>query len=589
MNEQSNILNDLFSEARSAKPVISFEETASQVHEALLPQHPISSDTSTTLSNLVAKSGVWKVVVAGIAATCVGLTFWSLLAMNSGEGDREVGDFTTLAMGVEGRGVEESRVEELRVEESRVESRGVESRGVESRGVEEMRVRSQGIGEVVSRDGREEKKRVEEKRREEDKEVDEHGLYAKPAPFVRGVRMLTLSDEELGRLGIVRDTAGVWSFNRENGKVFGTQVGLYGTEFVPPTAKRSMPTPSVIPEFQPVVITDDLGNSRVQVYEDGEEDQQRQAIEEPVAYFPRWQILEHDLKTKLILYFRSVGRHEVTSADTFVVVSITDPSSVQEELYRIYVPSKPGVELIGKRNIRSSLGSVLSDDILKKEYAHQDLSSEPYRNSLRLVTGNLIPILVQTGREFTEADKAAGRWRPDCIFWFKPTPEFLGALPEKARVSIERQLRFANLLERKPEGESIETFIERQAPELRSRFDSLSRDERTHQEEVSVAGEIYLDSWRAASGAITNSEVTPNPSRKGGEIFFRYHLANARSISLSLYNINGEYVRTFLEEGRRDGGEHLEILRLDDLALGVYLLVVSTEKGERVVQRLILQ
>ncbi|MGE3800099.1 MAG: T9SS type A sorting domain-containing protein [Candidatus Kapaibacterium sp.] len=566
MNEPSNILNDLFSEARSAKPVVSFEESAAQVHEALLSQHPISSDTSTTLSNLVAKSGAWKVVVAGIAAMCAGLTFWGLLAMNSSEGDSEArvkSDRTTLAMGVE---------------ESRVESRGVESR--------ELGVGSQEIGKVVSRVEREEKESVEEKRGEEGKDFDEHGLYAKPAPFVRGVRMLTLSDEELGRLGIVRDTAGVWSFNRENGKVFGTQVGLYGTEFIPPTAQRSMPTPSVVPEFQPVVITDDLGNSRVQVYEEGEEAPNFREIE---TSFRCWQVLDSTIQRKILLYFRSVSRQDVSPADTVLVIARTDKSNSTESLYRISIASKPGAELVGERSINWNLGEYVYDQILKKDYAYREIPAELYTRSLRLTTGNLIPILVQTGREFTEADKAAGRWRPDCIFWFKPTPEFLAALPEKARVSIERQLRFADLLEQKPDGESIETFIERQAPEIRSRFDSLSRDERTPEEEVSVAGEIYLDSWRAASGAITNSEVTPNPSRKGGEIFFRYHLANARSISLSLYNINGEYVRTFLEEGRRDGGEHLEILRLDDLTLGVYLLVVSTERGERVVQRLILQ
>ncbi len=87
-------------------------------------------------------------------------------------------------------------------------------------------------------------------------------------------------------------------------------------------------------------------------------------------YLPRWRILEADLKSKLMLYFRSVGV-PVTERDSMTVTaSFADPKTGQQDLLTIKVGSYPDGELSGTYKIRSTIGDGLYQSILDRKYAH---------------------------------------------------------------------------------------------------------------------------------------------------------------------------------------------------------------------------
>ena len=561
-------MNDLFSEIRNAVPAVEFDETRAHV-EAYRP------DRKSPLEPAGRKGGQRRgelLLKGGIAVGLAGLILWGAL---------RTGDSGPVQAGLE-------REAETVVALSPFQNQGVEQTEEKVRVGENLLV---GIAEgtnpkkgVKKREGAEEEN---ERKTGEAEETEASGLYSGPAPFVRGVRMLSLSDEDLGRLGIIRDTAGVWAFNRDDkGNVSGFQISMYGTVFMP-TAALPVSSPPDAPAFRPVVITDDLGNRRVEVFEDKAEQEMRG--DDPYGYLSRWRILDKNIKKKLSLYFSSVGLPQVTENDTFIVAGATDPVRGEEHLYQIRVPSVPGAAITTRRDIAVALGSVLYDRILERDYIHEEIEPERYDGSMQIAAGYLIPILVRTGREYTAADKGAHHWRPDCIFWYRVTPEFLAALPEEIGGEISKDLDYLRRLERKPKEESIETYVEREMPEFRERLEVSGEYTEDPSQTTAVAGELLSDFWRSASGAVTSSMLLPNPVRQSGECFVRYHLSASRSVSLDLYDVNGKHVRTFARPRERAAGEYLEALDVKDMSAGVYLLVISTERNERGVQRMIVE
>ncbi len=94
------------------------------------------------------------------------------------------------------------------------------------------------------------------------------------------------------------------------------------------------------------------------------------------VYLPRWRVLEADLKTKLVLYFRSQG-FDMTTNDTVVVTAGFDSDNGQEDILKIDVPSLPGASLNGRAKIESELGEGLYQDLLARStYAHANIERE---------------------------------------------------------------------------------------------------------------------------------------------------------------------------------------------------------------------
>lgn len=243
-------------------------------------------------------------------------------------------------------------------------------------------------------------------------------------------------------------------------------------------------------------------------------------------------------------------------------------------------------------NQRFLIGSIEEDslqDALKDSISDEDLKSVVSRikklsrqTHSQLISGDLIPILVRTGRQYTEADRLAKRWRPDCILWFRPTSAFLQALPERVRYPVECQLKLGESLRAKPAEEQAEQFIERSGADR-----SCVADAETSASSINspIPGQAFIDTWRSAAGAITESAIIASP--EGQSVQFR--LVEPRIVSLALYNIHGRFVHILSAPQHRDRGQIVEQLNLQDISSGIYLLTIQTDHGERAVQRIMVE
>lgn len=351
----------------------------------------------------------------------------------------------------------------------------------------------------------------------EEGDTDIDGLYRSPAPFISGIKVITLSPEERGQIGLQADSSGVWYFSGIANHAF--QITMNGVSYMPdltlPSAVELRNKGVVVPPFDPVYITDDFGNRRLTVRRDD------------------------------------------------------DPASKELEA-----------------QLAELAEQVKSGEISEEEMRKLKFTIEMAMDIQKLTSGKLVPVLVRTGQTFTEQDKANRRWRPDCIFWYEPTDEFLAALPERIRRPLQRELYVSSLLQDKPQEERIDEFMQRQPLSSREMYDSLLANQSSNDGVSVVAGDSYLDSWRAVSGAITMSSVLPNPAHN--KLYINYRLATPRLVTFGLYDVNGQLVQT-LSDMQESSGENLRVFDLKDITPGMYLLSIATDAGERAVQRVIVE
>ena len=89
--------------------------------------------------------------------------------------------------------------------------------------------------------------------------------------------------------------------------------------------------------------------------------------------------------------------------------------------------------------------------------------------------------------------------------------------------------------------------------------------------ELSADAELDLSisgvDGEVAAGGVALRQSIPNPGRDAVEISYR--LADRGEVTLALYDGNGRLVR-ILDQGVRDRGEQRVMVRVSDLASGVY-------------------
>jgi hypothetical protein len=172
----------------------------------------------------------------------------------------------------------------------------------------------------------------------------------------------------------------------------------------------------------------------------------------------------------------------------------------------------------------------------------------------------LVPVHIRLGdAPIAGSTKRRGA---DIILWYYPTPEFAAALPPRYRTSLQREL---NVL-----ADVVEC--------------NLPQREACRQ----LTGEPLLVNYcRRTSGALSGLNVSPNPAH--GEIRMRYMLESPRTMSVALYGIRGEFVRELLPAAPISAGMRSESVRLGDVRPGAYMVVLRSDQGEHVSERLIVQ
>lgn len=174
--------------------------------------------------------------------------------------------------------------------------------------------------------------------------------------------------------------------------------------------------------------------------------------------------------------------------------------------------------------------------------------------------GRWIAVSLPTGITYTEQDSINKRWRPDLVLWFEPTPELIAHLPERYRSTIEQEVHLADISS-----------------------DASSKP-------VQNPSDAYLDLWRTRAGAITNSVMMPNPAPASEQhARIHYTLGQPRTISINLRDLTGSVLRQVAKTQARATGEWQEEVSLGTLTPGMYLITIETDRGEYVVQRLIVE
>ncbi len=90
------------------------------------------------------------------------------------------------------------------------------------------------------------------------------------------------------------------------------------------------------------------------------------------------------------------------------------------------------------------------------------------------------------------------------------------------------------------------------------------------------------------NGAIVSTSVYPNPATDGGATM-SFVLSEPRTLKLTLLDLNGNVVATLMQEAKRTAGNGQFAFTLNNIPSGMYLATLTTDKGERAMQRLIVQ
>ena len=198
----------------------------------------------------------------------------------------------------------------------------------------------------------------------------------------------------------------------------------------------------------------------------------------------------------------------------------------------------------------------ISTNLFRDSTTAVEFRSLDERNAM--LANRLIPIRVPMKWIEKETNEAG---EGECMLWYFPTDEFVAALPDRYRIPLRKELDLlADVEEHKLEPGAI---CER------------------------LTGETFFDYCRKSSGAMGMIAAYPNPSR--GDLTCRYTLTEERTISFALYDLAGRHLRDLTEARRTGPGTHEVKLSLEGVRSGNYLIGLMSEKGEQVIQRVIME
>jgi hypothetical protein len=167
----------------------------------------------------------------------------------------------------------------------------------------------------------------------------------------------------------------------------------------------------------------------------------------------------------------------------------------------------------------------------------------------------LIPVYIRIGKPKVQGRTNAGS---DVLLWYYPTPRFLDALPVDIANRLRIELGFTTLVE--------EGVLH--AEELKKRY----------------CGDYnYMDVCRIKDGAVSITSISPNPATDRAVI--KVHVTEQRNFSISLHDMFGNLVAHLSNRHLADSEEIA--IDVSDKPAGTYLIAITSDKGEQVVERLI--
>ncbi len=214
---------------------------------------------------------------------------------------------------------------------------------------------------------------------------------------LQGVRMLELTDAELNGLGVEHKNDAVTVYQRRsNGRIHALSIGSFGTSF-DASVEPAPPFPVLSEEYLRM-ITDDLGNRRIEQYNNDKEAISENAAKEAgltTMFIPNHSALEQST----VIEIRGSGNNKTQTTRLATAQEISDFTNGQSS---------------------------------RKEIAQRTMSD--------IRTEKWIAIAVKSDKPQSSDGK---QWRTNYVLWYEPTPEVVAALPERYRSEIERELQTA--------------------------------------------------------------------------------------------------------------------------------------------------
>jgi len=177
------------------------------------------------------------------------------------------------------------------------------------------------------------------------------------------------------------------------------------------------------------------------------------------------------------------------------------------------------------------------------------------RNDLEKITDTKIGDTEQTIYSYADANSLVGIHikiknpdpnvkQNDIYLWYEPTEEFINKLPERYKNELQKELN--------------------------------SNNEKSYTNDAGSNTFLFSD-----------VKLYPNPANNGF-VNFRFSILEEKNITISIYDISGKLVKSSLSNQNVNIGEHNLKLELSDIPVGMYLVCLTAESGETIVQRLII-
>jgi hypothetical protein len=208
-----------------------------------------------------------------------------------------------------------------------------------------------------------------------------------------------------------------------------------------------------------------------------------------------------------------------------------------------------------------SLPVMLTDDL--GLYAKAAISGSKTYELDKITSYNLIPVLVKSGEDYTTMDQLTKRLRPDIIFWYEPTEQFLKILDDKTASEIRNDIAALNCNRTKI------TFTAESACDDKS----------------TLSCNYFEACQNTISKAINKYAVFPNPTKE--KFNLKLDLNEACSVTVSMITLNGTEVKTYSLGAMKQGISEKE-MTTEGITPGLYLLRITTDKGDLFNERILI-
>ncbi len=247
------------------------------------------------------------------------------------------------------------------------------------------------------------------------------------------------------------------------------------------------------------------------------------------------------------VYIKSFSNNEL-GLDTNNIKLLFEKLELNNDLIHLDTTTNIDIKL---NQLQLNEGSIQIDTVSNIDFTFKQFE---LNNDINL--NELLPIEVEMIDDNGEALIANGKLQT-LIIWFEPTLEFIEKLPEQ----IKRKL----------------------SPEL----EAMPNDYETCPTPPVTGGQPHFDVWRACSGAVENLKTYPTPVED--VLHFKYTLAEDRQISMYVCNLNGEVIANPIKYENYRKGCVEDQINVGYLNSGMYLLVISSDAGEKAVQRFLVK